>query len=208
MKKLVIIAAVSIIAAASQGATFTWKTGSKAMSIADATVAAGLTAKTYDAASGTANADTMKDQMSAYGATWEYTLILSTLDGLTVDDPIKGNFVNGSASFSSRKIAIANLDSDLVTQSISDPTKLNYSLIIKGTITDGKGKTWNIESNDLGLDADGNKVVWTVPGSGDIGLTTANPTKWTVTGSDVPEPTSALLLLLGMAGLALRRKQA
>ena len=32
-------------------------------------------------------------------------------------------------------------------------------------------------------------------------------TAWTQTGA-IPEPTSGLLLLLGMAGLALRRKQA
>ena len=37
---------------------------------------------------------------------------------------------------------------------------------------------------------------------------TANTSSWSTIGSSVPEPTSGLLLLLGVAGLALRRKRA
>ena len=37
---------------------------------------------------------------------------------------------------------------------------------------------------------------------------TASKANWTAIGVDVPEPTSGLLLLLGVAGLALKRKRA
>ena len=46
-------------------------------------------------------------------------------------------------------------------------------------------------------------------GSATITLQNLNAATWkTVSSGDVPEPTSGLLLLLGVAGLALRRKQA
>ena len=44
-------------------------------------------------------------------------------------------------------------------------------------------------------------------GWGDQTSYTQGAGKWTAVTSDVPEPTSGILLLLGMAGLALRRKQ-
>ena len=50
----------------------------------------------------------------------------------------------------------------------------------------------------------------TIPGTGCGGVNFTNdktlPSQWTVQG--VPEPTSGLLLLLGVAGLALRRRRA
>ena len=46
--------------------------------------------------------------------------------------------------------------------------------------------------------------------SGNVSSTLSNASNWKSYGasSDVPEPTSGLLMLLGMAGLALRRKRA
>ena len=41
-----------------------------------------------------------------------------------------------------------------------------------------------------------------------FGATSGNPGSWTYTANAVPEPTSGLLLLLGVAGLALRRRRA
>ena len=70
-----------------------------------------------------------------------------------------------------------------------------------------------------GYEAKSEVVSFTTPGNGDLavdfsdgtgfgggftGFSTANAGAWTA----VPEPTSGLLLLLGMAGLALKRKRA
>ena len=41
-----------------------------------------------------------------------------------------------------------------------------------------------------------------------MGSSSATASNWTSLGSPVPEPTSGLLMLLGMAGLALRRRRA
>ena len=43
---------------------------------------------------------------------------------------------------------------------------------------------------------------------GDISAITSDKSNWTSTSGGVPEPTSGLLLLIGMAGLALRRRHA
>lgn len=43
--------------------------------------------------------------------------------------------------------------------------------------------------------------------TGNYSLSVPSASSWTVQATDVPEPTSGLLLLLGVAGLALRRKQ-
>ena len=67
MKKLMIMLSAIAIAAVTQAASFNWTTDSKAYSIDDAVLNAGLAAgKTY--AVGTANADTMSNQMNTFAA--------------------------------------------------------------------------------------------------------------------------------------------
>ena len=80
----------------------------------------------------------------------------------------------------------------------TDPsTSVNYSIVITGTIKDGNGATWDLTSDAI-------VGTWNVPSLGDLALTTAGPAGFTA----APEPTSGLLLLLGVAGLALKRKRA
>jgi hypothetical protein len=83
-----------------------------------------------------------------------------------------------------------------------------YKLVL--SYTDGDGKAWEYVYN-------GTSSYEKVPGApGDpannfesfVTDYAVQAGDWTPAGGNVPEPTSGLLLLLGMAGLALRRKQA
>ena len=188
MKKLMIIAVIALASTLTQAASFNWQTSSKTWGLPKASLDAGLAAgQTYGV--GSANADTMSNQISSYSASWAYTLTLN--DG-TDTDVLTGSLVSGS--FSSRSV---NLD---LSSSIVDPGKdLTYSIVFTGTITDGKGATFDVTSNEI-------TGSWHVNDIGAIGLSTAAPSSWSTAG--VPEPTSGILMLVGLGALALRRRKA
>ena len=194
MKKLMIALAVVCAAAVTQAATFAWGTSGKAFSIDATTVTAGLAAGHYGV--GSNNNSTMYNQISSFTATWAYEI---TFPSGTDSDVISGSLV--ASDFSSRYVSVSDLSSDLVVQ--TDPvTQVGYSIVFTGTLKDGKGNNWTLTSDAV-------TGTWDVPSIGDLNFKTAGPSGWTVAGgSAVPEPTSGLLLLLGVAGLALRRKHA
>lgn len=72
-----------------------------------------------------------------------------------------------------------------------------YSAIFKMTY-DGVDYTMNIDKTEFTQTA----------GTGNFALTVPTSSAWTPETTDVPEPTSGLLLLVGVAGLALRRRRA
>ena len=194
MKKMIIAAAIAAGALVSQGATFNWGTSGKAYSIDATTMAAGLAAgQTYGV--GSNNASSMYNQISTYSAVWTYAMTLTSGEtSVTLDGTI------GSGNFDSRAINITGLSSGIWDGATGDaPVTVNYSIVITGTVTDGADKTWTITSDAIV----GSKQY---AGVGDINIQSAGPTQWSTTA--VPEPTSGLLMLLGMAGLALKRRRA
>lgn len=194
MKKLIIAAAIAAGALASQAASFDWMTSGKAYSIDSTTIAAGLAAgQTYGV--GSNNASSMSNQITSYGAVWTYVM---TLTSGAKSDTIEGSLVSGD--FASRAVYELGLSSTIWDGATGEnPVTVNYSIVLTGTLKDGVDKDWTITS-----DAIVGSTTWA--GTGDIKITSAGPTQWSTAA--VPEPTSGLLMLLGIAGLALKRRRA
>ena len=117
-----------------------------------------------------------------------------------------GNIVD-SAAFDGGTAAGAWQDTD----SLVAGETYKFAII---TTTDGAGSTVPT-SGTYGIDDNGGalySVTWDASTGGffepDASFEGASMSTTVGGGSSVPEPTSGLLLLLGMAGLALRRKQA
>ena len=194
MKKLIVAAAVVCAAAVSQAATFRWASNAQAYGPA----VANLTTETSGSYGvGTATSDRMKKESEASGVTWSYVMVLTS--GST-SETITGEVT----SYSSNKIS-QNVTTTTIDIPSDDSTKnIAWDIVITGTKT-VDGKTWTYESNHITSNDD-----FTSLSTREI--TTGQPTGWTITAPatpvDVPEPTSGLLMLLGVAGLALRRKHA
>ena len=195
MKKLIIAAAIAAGALVSQAASFSWVTSGKAYAIDSTTMTAGLAAgQTYGV--GSNNASSMYNQITSFGAVWSYVITLT--DGVTSEE-LSGTLV--AADFSSRYV---NETSGLATSLFDgatgdDPITINYSIVLTGNVTDGLDKNWTITSDTIA-------GTWKYSGVGDLKLSTVAASSWSTAA--VPEPTSGLLMLLGMAGLALRRRRA
>ena len=89
-------------------------------------------------------------------------------------------------------------DAAILNGQYSGSTTL-YSVVVDNTTTVGNYIVGDPVTQTIGSSGSKN-FIWTYDD---------NATAWTsVGGSSVPEPTSGLLMLLGMAGLALRRRRA
>ena len=208
MKKLMIAAAVVCVAAASHAAAFTWKTSAVAVGPTVADLGNLKNGQSYTPSSGS-GADFLNDRMQKEATNqkivWTYVMTLSA-NGFE-DDTISGTVATyGSGKISQSTISgtgTGDMASDLMFNPASGTQDVSYKIVITGKYTDAKGTEWTLTSNDI-------------TGSQGFGefspleLTTAAPTSWLATSAaaPVPEPTSGLLLLLGVAGLALRRRRA
>ena len=188
-----IAAAIVCAAIASQASSFKWVSDSKfyfANGIDLATLKDGQIINSPT--SGT------KGYAEDYSAiTWTAQMILSTAD----EDP---ETLTPTVTIVSHKINNANVASDIFSLPTEADVGKTYSweLVITGTWKDAKGDEWTVTSNTI----EGSKEYFNTSAAQ---IATASPTTWTVHApSDVPEPTSAMLLVLGVAGLALKRKRA
>ena len=192
-----IAAAVVCAAAISQAASFSWNTSAQAYGIAGADMAALVNGKHYDP--GTANADRMKAQSAttSYAVAWAFEMTLSNSDG--VSDKVTGDVSN----YGSNKINLTGLSSKAMynPEGDLDALTVDYSIIITGKYTDAKGTEWTLTSDAIEGSAEFGKL-------SSLGITSDAPAGWTATTAAVPEPTSGLLLLLGIGAMALRRRRA
>ncbi|MGN0832918.1 MAG: PEP-CTERM sorting domain-containing protein [Kiritimatiellia bacterium] len=208
MKKLLIALATVALAAGVQAASFTWKTGNYTQ-FHNADGSAVTTADGYTAAM---NGGNIVLVLLANGT---YDGAMTVLTGNSGD----------TASFKTTGTAAAKYGLSTNFMFTYDDEDTSSNILNNGDVL---GVMYQDSNGDLSklfyVDADGNKLgdieaTYTISGLTDNTWqgstftftdagTSAAPNYFSVAASAVPEPTSGLLLLFGMAGLALKRKRA
>ena len=197
MKKLMIAAAIVCAAAISQGASVVWSTGTQVK---------GVTSATDGTFSGTNAGDgsLMTYVWLVDADTYGKTDIGSIWD--SKGSSLGTATAKSAAAFGGKKGGSATTADIPWTADQNTPV---YALILTTYDTNGDGTAdWYIANkaesniNGAGMGADVTNLAKNIGGTGGTAIT-----GWTAAGN-VPEPTSAMLILLGMAGLALRRRRA
>ena len=192
MKKLMITLAAVAMAAGVQAATYTWETGG--LSFDGSTTMASGTAK---------------------GSLWLVSDI-SSFAGITDGKELSLAILAASGDLGTPTFGPQNsekkgaLTFDAMNTRSYTTGQDYYAVILYTTTQDGTdyymGNYAHVKpASDTAYSV--NNLAKIIGGTGDIaGTAGANATAWAA--QDVPEPTSGLLLLLGVAGLALKRKRA
>ena len=178
MKKLIMFAAVAALAFAGQAASVSWNV-------------------TY-AGQGATWAGNGAFVMAFAGSDYADIVKLVTVDG---SDTLQADLAAkslGSATFKNNR-GNASLSSAVKTDNA--PTTMFWMIFSEGSYDGGKAVTWTAAT-------DVSTYQYTPPATGTtLGLNAASfANSGTITS--VPEPTSGLLMLVGLAGLALRRRRA
>jgi len=184
MKKLMILAAAVVASVAANAAAIEW--GSGTITLADST---------------TAGKDAVAGYLFLVDAT-TYATYSGITDAKALSDAVYAAYgsktATASQTGSSTKKGVVKLSD--TTEYSSGNTAYGIILYTEGDNYMGNYATYTFESS---MDTTIGNLATTI--GGDIGGG-STATAWSTAA--VPEPTSGLLLLLGMAGLALKRKRA
>ena len=188
MKKLIIAATIICAAVVSQAVTFKWGTDFEVMNGTDSGITSATTAYLIDSAvlSQSSIYDAVMGGASLADAVSGKTLSTAAMDGGLIDVQSKMTLPAGYNAGDNLTAYMVVFDSDL--------NALYFAEEITKVIPSAKDATFLFQ-NDSSLAGI----------AADMSGFSASAGGWVQT---VPEPTSGLLLLLGMAGLALKRKQA
>jgi len=185
MKKLMMAAAIVCAAVAAQAATFDWSSAS----IYGPTAANLTTPGTYGV--GSANADKLTMETMSKKISWAATM--SIVSSLGTDE------ITFTPKMGSTGVSGANLTSSKIANGTDEnPVTATVTTVLVGTYTVGD-VTYTLTSNPIVSSEESFGALTT------LNFSAPAATSWTVA---VPEPTSGLLLLLGVAGMALRRRRA
>ena len=192
MKKLIIAAAVACVAALTQAATVSWSISG----LKDSTGNLMSSGAAYVFCTKGANAKSVADVTAALAAITSADDLKTYLADNSLS-ALKGTISSGGTNVSGVDLASSGVPAATSSVKIfavivdDDTFGDNVKYVI--TAASGNVKTPAAStSNNAGFTLDG-------------ATPTANPSNWTAAA---PEPTSGLLLLLGVAGLALKRKRA
>lgn len=180
MKKLIMLAAVAVLACAGHAASVSWSV-------------------TY-AGKGDAWAANGATVMAFAAADYDSIVKLVTVDG---SDTLKADLEAKSLGSSTFKNNRGNAALPATVATDDAPDSMFWMIFSDGSWDGGKAVTWTAAT-------DVKSAQYVPPATGStFGITAANfVNSGTIASSNVPEPTSGLLLLIGMAGLALKRKSA
>ena len=154
---------------------------------------------TYDKIIDGGTAGTFTESMSVSGSMTLTTELAQDLDNFDVTGVLaEYSFTNGRATYTSldpipNSIFEFNFSTDSAGQITGWHVQLVDSPLTVGVLTLNKGTPTNVE--DLGVIGAG--------GTNDQGKILNSPGVWTL----VPEPSTALLLGIGLAGMSLRKKR-
>ena len=196
MKKLMIAAAIALVAVAGQAANAVWnlsglKGSDGSTTLNGAYVYTFCTKGTLGITSANLKTALEKATTAAAFQTVLETYAIDGLSGTASDGKLNKSTAAADIKVTSGTTGTKFYSIVLDGADIASSTKYCFSTTSNGgSMTDPDGKTDFAQTvTDAKTKVASNWVA--IPGSG-----------------DVPEPTSAMLLLLGVAGLALRRKQA
>ena len=135
--------------------------------------------------------------MAFAGSDYADIVKLVTVDGSDTLQTDLATKALGSSTFSNAR----GTATTAAIKTSDAPASMFFMIFSEGSFDGGKAVTWTAATDVSGS-------YYTPPATGTaFALTAANFTN-SGTIASVPEPTSGILLLIGMAGLALRRKRA
>ena len=191
MKKLMFVAAL-VAAGLVQAASLDWEIAKKSWTMSDGSKPNGATIYVFDT-----------------GATG-YSDFVTALTGGTLGDSISASTITGGAGYLATATTYSNSNNTLLNNNYGKASGTvtvdsvgDYSLAI---IVYDNGKylvSSTAEGRSYASNPDDGSLAQFTPAK----MTSSGWATYTPSGSDVPEPTSGLLLLVGGAMLALRRKQ-
>ena len=197
MKKLMIAAAIVCAAAMVQASSFDWSSSKATYGIDDSWFS-NMKAGTFDKGS-----VTMKSQEENHSIAYSVILAITDAAGTQTLD------AKDIASYTSNKPKASGLSSDKIWKPATDEDPAcsgTFTTYYQAVFKDKDGNTWTLKSNEI------TGGVFEFGSQSDLKLSTGTaPTTWIATVQSpepTPEPTSGLLLLLGVAGLGLRRRRA